>query len=152
MFFRYTVHIYIYTIIPSALRRRAAIPCQFSNKAKCTKCKLSVDAGDWRIELGSASAFVASQGGRAITDIKHTACFFDWLGGSRRLSTKGLRMLDDLAGCAAVPLHFKGKVANPFTRRRKAISFHFEKENSHPLRPSNPICSGGLGRVYIYCL
>jgi hypothetical protein len=55
-----------------------------SNRATCTKCKENIAAGDWRIELGSASAIVANQGGRAITDYKHVACFFDWLRGGDR--------------------------------------------------------------------
>jgi hypothetical protein len=56
-----------------------------SNRATCTKCKENIAAGDWRIELGSASAIVANQGGRAITDYKHVACFFDWLRGGDRM-------------------------------------------------------------------
>ena len=36
-------------------------------------------ADNLQIELDSASAIVSNQGGRAITDNKHVACFFDWL-------------------------------------------------------------------------
>jgi hypothetical protein len=73
-----------------------------SNRSTCTRCKENIAAGDWRIELGSASAIVANQGGRAITDYKHVACFFDWLGVSRRATTKGLRAVEDLSGYADV--------------------------------------------------
>jgi hypothetical protein len=56
--------------------------------------------GDGRIELGGASAIVANQGGRAITDMRHADCFFDWIGPGRRATTKGLRTLEDLSGSA----------------------------------------------------
>ena len=48
--------------------------------------------------MSLASAVVTGQGGRPITDIKHIDCCFDWLGGTRRTSTKGLRRLDDWTG------------------------------------------------------
>ena len=41
----------------------------------------------------SASAVVTSRARQAITEIKHLSWFLDWLGGTRRASTKGVRSL-----------------------------------------------------------
>ena len=73
-----------------------------SNRSRCTKCKQNIEAGDLRVELAGASAIVSHQAGRSITDNKCLHCFFEWLGSTRRASTKGLRNLDDLTGYASL--------------------------------------------------
>ena len=55
------------------------------------------------MELVTPKAVVSTQGGRGIAEIRHAHCFFEWLGGGRRATTKGLRRLgaEGLASCAS---------------------------------------------------
>ena len=72
------------------------------NNAKCMKFKSNIEAGSWRIELLTPKAVVSTQGGRGIAEIRHTQYFFEWLGGGRRATTKGLRRLGYLEGIESV--------------------------------------------------
>ena len=44
---------------------------------RCMKCKRNIEAGSWRIEFVTPKEVVSTKGGRGISEIRNTQCFFE---------------------------------------------------------------------------